>query len=74
MIQNSSLTATPLQKPGALRAHPLFLRLAGLCLVASVSSSCFAEPPPGPHPGMEAFAQKAAKEHQLDQQVVLELL
>lgn len=74
MIQNNNLSATPLQKSGVLRAHPLFLRLVGLCLVASLSSSCFAEPPPGPRPGMEAFAQKAAEEHQLDQQVVLELL
>jgi membrane-bound lytic murein transglycosylase B len=74
VIQNNSLTATRLQKSGVLRAHSLFLRLAGLCLVASLSSSCFAEPPAGSHPGMEAFAQKAAEEHQLDQQVVLELL
>jgi len=49
-------------------------RLACLCLVASLSSSCFAEPPPGPHPGVEDFAQKAAAEHNLDQQAVLALL
>ena len=49
-------------------------RLACLCVVASLSSSCFAEPPPGPHPGVEDFAQKAAAEHNLDQQAVLALL
>jgi membrane-bound lytic murein transglycosylase B len=49
-------------------------RLACLCLVASLSSSCFAEPPPGPHPGVEDFAQKAAAEYDLDPEAVLALL
>jgi membrane-bound lytic murein transglycosylase B len=64
------------------QSHPFSLRLACLCLTASLSSSCFAEPPTptasapdsGAHPGAEAFAEKAAAEHQLDQQFVLELL
>ncbi|HET6564783.1 MAG TPA: lytic murein transglycosylase B [Xanthomonadales bacterium] len=74
MIQKSSLASTLLENPGALRTHPLLLRLAGLCLVASLSSSCFAKPPPGPPAGLEDFAKKAAAEHQLDEQAVLELL
>lgn len=59
-------------KPSAFR--PLALRLSCLCLVAGLSSSCFAEPPPVPHPGVEEFAAKAAAEHDLDEQAVLELL
>ena len=45
-------------------------RLILLALVSILSASCFAEH----HPGVEEFARKAAKEHQLDQQEVLELL
>lgn len=63
------------------RVHSYSLRLACLCLVAGLSSSCFAEPPetaaaagPQAHPGADAFAQKAAAEHELDQQFVLDLL
>lgn len=45
-------------------------RLILLSLVSVLSSSCFAQQ----HPGAEAFAEKAAAEHQLDQQQVLQLL
>ena len=45
-------------------------RLVLLALVSVSSTSCFAEQ----HPGAEAFARKAADEHQLDQQEVLEVL
>lgn len=50
------------------------MRLVGLCLVASLSSSCFAQTGAGPHPGAEEFAQKAATEFELDPKVVLGLL
>jgi membrane-bound lytic murein transglycosylase B len=45
-------------------------RLLLLALVAALSTSCFAEH----HPGAEAFARKAAREHQLDEQEVLRVL
>ncbi len=64
------------------RVHSFSLRLACLCMVACLSTSCFAEPPeadapkahPGAHPGSAEFAQKAAAEYELDQQFVLDLL
>jgi len=79
VIHNSIPRVTLLQKLGASKARssalrPLAVRLTCLCLIASLSSSCFAEPPPRPHPGVEAFAAKAAAEHGLDEQAVLELL
>jgi len=75
----------PRKQPGSIekRGARLYgLRLACLCLAAGLSSSCFAQPaevPPEPaaaasHPGAEAFAQKAATEHELDPQFVLDLL
>ncbi len=70
MTQKNSHATNVSQDSSAMRVMPLSLRLASMCLVASLSSSCFAEP----HPGVEEFAQKAAAEHQLDEQVVLELL
>lgn len=60
--------------PAASRTRSLMLRLAALCLVASLSSSCLAESTAGPHPGVEDFAKKAAAEHELDEQAVLDLL
>jgi membrane-bound lytic murein transglycosylase B len=69
IYKNSHATNLP-QDFCALRAKPISLRLACLCLVASLSSSCFAQP----HPGQEEFAQKAAAENNLDQQAVMELL
>jgi membrane-bound lytic murein transglycosylase B len=45
-------------------------RIILLALVSILSASCFAEH----HPGAEEFALKAANEHQLDQQEVLDLL
>ena len=78
MIHKISFRVTLLQKLAASKTNSqplrLTLRRACLCLVASLSSSCFAEPQPGPHPGVEEFAAQAAAEHNLDEQAVLELL
>ena len=49
-------------------------RMIMLALVSTLSASCYAEQEPVQHPGAEAFAARAAEEHQLDGQAVLELL
>jgi membrane-bound lytic murein transglycosylase B len=45
-------------------------RILALALVSALSASCLAQP----HPGVEAFAARAAEEYGLDQQQVLDLL
>jgi len=70
VIQNNSYTTNFSSTADARYVRPIGIRLACLCLMASLSSSCFAQS----HPGVEDFAQKAAAEHSLDQQAVLELL
>jgi len=74
VIPNSRLATTVTQNSASLHVRPFSLRLACLCLVASLSSSCFAQPNAGSHPGAEEFAQRAATEHGLDPEMVLELL
>lgn len=74
MIQRSRLATTATRNSASSHVGPLSLRLACLCLVASLSSSCFAQPNPGTHPGAEEFAQKADAEFGLDSEAVLELL
>jgi len=70
VIQNNSHATNSSATIYIRYVRPVGIRLACLCLMASLSSSCFAQS----HPGAEEFAAKAATEHALDQEAVLELL
>jgi len=70
VTQESHTVSNASQNTANWHIGSIMLRLACFCLVASLSSSCFAQP----HPGAEEFAQKAAAEFELDPKAVLELL
>lgn len=74
MTQESHTVSNASQNTANRHLGSIMLRLACFCLVASLSSSCFAQSEPVTHPGAEEFAQQAAAEFELDPKAVLELL